>query len=114
MAGVGETLVSAAVEKVCDKLIDLLAEQLHLLWNFKDDMEYMKSTMLMIKAVLSDAEKRSLEEDSVRLWLRRLKSAAYDIDDMLSDFEASIPPKIARRRDNIRQKVFLSLVSLKI
>jgi Rx N-terminal domain len=56
MGGVGETLVSAAVEKVCDKLIDLLAEQLHLLWNFKDDMEYMKSTMLKIKAVLSDAD----------------------------------------------------------
>jgi DNA-binding transcriptional regulator PaaX len=107
MARIGETLVSAVVERVCGKLIDFLAEPIELLWNLKDDMESMKSTMLTIQAVLSDAEKRSSRKEAVseRLWLRRLKSAAYEIDDMLSDFEAPIPPKMSRRRDIISQQV---------
>jgi Rx N-terminal domain len=111
MAGVGETLVSAVVHRVCEKLVDLLAEPFDLLWNLKDDVEYVQRKMHVIQAVLRDAEKRSLrkEAEPVRLWLRKLKAAAYDFDDILSDFEASIPHKMARRRDNLRQQVHLFL-----
>jgi len=40
-------------------------------------------------AVLKYAERRSIREDSVRLWLKRLKNAALDISDMLDKFEVS-------------------------
>jgi len=50
-------------------------------------MESIKSTLELVQAVLRDAERRSAREEAVSLWLKMLKNAAYDISDMLDDFE---------------------------
>jgi len=40
-----------------------------------------------ISAALQDAERRSVKEKSVQLWLKRLKNAAFDIPDLLDDYQ---------------------------
>jgi hypothetical protein len=89
MAGVAGLLTSALVKIVGDKLGSTIGQQANLVWNFSRDLEDMKDTLESMAAVLKDAERRSIREDSVRLWLKRLKNAALDISDMLDEFEVN-------------------------
>ena len=80
-------LTSAVVNIAKDKLASAIAEQANLLWNFGDDLENMNSVLESISAALQDAERRSVKEKSVQLWLKRLKNAAFDISDLLDDYQ---------------------------
>jgi Rx N-terminal domain len=51
----------------------------------------MTSTLLTIDAVLCEAEKRSLKDRAVHIWLKQLKLVSYEIDDLLTDFEIKDP-----------------------
>lgn len=83
MAGL---LASALVRVAINKLGSPIAEQASLMWNFSKDLDY-KGVLETISAALEDAERRSVKEKMVRLWLNRLKDAALDISDMLEDYD---------------------------
>lgn len=80
-------LTSAVVKIVGDKLNSAIEEQANLARNFGDDLEDMKYTMETMAAVFKDAEKQSVKNEIMRLWLKRLKYAALDISDMMDDYE---------------------------
>lgn len=88
VAEVGGMLASAVLKVATQKLGAAIAGRVMLQWNFDKDLEGMKATLESVDAVLRDAERRSIRDAAVRLWLRRLKDAAYDIPDMLDDLEA--------------------------
>lgn len=87
MATIGGLLASAIVKVASDKLGSFIAKQASLVWNVKKHMEDMKDTLETMAATLQDAEKQSIKDAEVRLWLKRLKNAAYDISDMLDEFQ---------------------------
>lgn len=87
MVGFAVVLIAPAVVKIAtDKLSTAIGERVGLLWNFRKDLEEMKDTMEAMAAVLKDAEQQSVRNESVRLWLKRLKDAAHDISDMMDDY----------------------------
>lgn len=86
MADVAGLLASAIVTQVGAKLGSVIGDQVSMLCCFEDDMEDMKATLESMEAVLEDAEKkRSIKEEEVRLWLKRLNNAALDISDMIDE-----------------------------
>ncbi|TVU05794.1 hypothetical protein EJB05_48977, partial [Eragrostis curvula] len=89
MVAVGELLASALVKIAIDKLCSAILGKASSMWNISKHLKDMKVTLETIGAVLHDAERRSIKEEEVRLWLKRLKAATYDISDMVDDFEAS-------------------------
>ncbi|KAJ3693770.1 hypothetical protein LUZ60_009250 [Juncus effusus] len=93
MAGVdvGEMLVSAVVSEVLDKLGSPVWMKIGSIWNLNDDLREVKKNLEMIEAVLSDAERKSITDKPICFWLKELKSAAYDIEDMMCEFETEIP-----------------------
>ncbi|KAL6638736.1 hypothetical protein ACP70R_023595 [Stipagrostis hirtigluma subsp. patula] len=102
MVPIGGLLVAAIIKMVGEKLGSAIGEQASLMWNVRKDMEEMKETLETIGAALEDAEERSVKEKEVRLWLKRLKDAAYHISDMLDDFQvestmAGILPTTVRK-----------------
>ncbi|KAK8273129.1 hypothetical protein V6Z12_D11G385000 [Gossypium hirsutum] len=68
------------------KLSSRALSQVGLCWNVKDDLDDLKSTVSTIKAVLLDAEERSVTSHLVKGWLEKLKDVLYDADDLLDDF----------------------------
>ncbi|KAL5999695.1 hypothetical protein ACLOJK_037980 [Asimina triloba] len=76
-----DALVSIALEK----LTHILGQQLTLLAGAKDELRRLQQTFQHIKAVIDDAERKQVTQDSVRVWLSNLKQVAYDIDDLLED-----------------------------
>ncbi|PUZ50843.1 hypothetical protein GQ55_6G097000 [Panicum hallii var. hallii] len=87
MADVAGLLASAIVTQVGSKLGSVIGDQVSMLCCFEDDMVDMKETLETIGATMEDAEKRSIKEKEVQLWLKRLKNAALDISDMIDEFQ---------------------------
>ncbi|XP_047056133.1 putative disease resistance protein RGA1 [Lolium rigidum] len=89
MAAFGSMLASAVIKVVVQELSSTIGSNIKMQKNFKKDLEEMRSTLESVEAVLKDAEKRSINDAAVRLWLERLKKAMYDISDMVIDFETN-------------------------
>jgi hypothetical protein len=87
LAVVGEALVSVVLKEVSRKLGSAIGQQIKARWNLERDLEDIKNTLGIVQAVLRDAERRSVREEAVNLWLKMLKDAAYDISDMFDEFE---------------------------
>nr|XP_023910004.1 disease resistance protein RGA2-like [Quercus suber] len=79
-----EALFSVA-KGITDKASNLLAQEIVLLWNLKDDMEKLNDTVLTISAVIQDAEEKQQHNNQVRVWLKRLNDALFEADDLLDD-----------------------------
>jgi hypothetical protein len=88
MVGVGELLASAALKQVAGMLgtaiWDAIASQLKL----SDELKYLRDTVATIVNVKSD--KRLMKDGDGRIWMRELKAAAYDMEDMVMEFEGDI------------------------
>ncbi|KAJ8648555.1 hypothetical protein MRB53_001578 [Persea americana] len=54
------------------------------------EAQKLKSTLSRIQALLNDAEARHFKEELVRLWLRELKDAAYDAEDIVDEVEYQV------------------------
>jgi aquaporin TIP len=89
MSGGAEMIAGAVVQRVAGMLGQAAWERVELLQRFIDDFEEMKGTLITVQAVTADAENRSQGSESVRLWLKKLKYAAYNIEDMIDELEAN-------------------------
>jgi len=96
MAELGSLLASAILKVVCQKIGLAIGDRIKLQDNFIDDLEGMKMTLESVAALLNDAERRSIDEEAVRLWLKRLKDAMYGIDDMMDEIEAGTKPAASK------------------
>ncbi|CAO2142967.1 unnamed protein product [Urochloa humidicola] len=116
MVGIGEMLAAPVIKEVVRKLPGVLQASVQgpvrRIRRFKEDLNDIKMTLESIKAAMADAEKRSINDDeSARLWLKRLKHAAYDISDMFDEFQHGSPPD--QQQDPSWFKVSMHLRNLK-
>ncbi|KAI5015889.1 hypothetical protein ZWY2020_059428 [Hordeum vulgare] len=85
MADIGVMIAAALLKEVVQQIGSLVGGQMQ--HNLDKDLKEMKMTLESIDALLKDAE-RANTNNSMRLWLNRLKDAMYGIADMIDDFEA--------------------------
>ncbi|TYJ12498.1 hypothetical protein E1A91_A11G355400v1 [Gossypium mustelinum] len=95
-----------AVELIT-KLTSFAASQIGLWWNVKDDLDDLKTTVSTIKAVLLDAEERSVTSHLIKDWLEKLKDALYDADDLLDDFSIQVLRKDRMSGNKLTKEVRL-------
>lgn len=92
MADIGGMLASAVLKVVTQQIGSIIGGQLKLPWDFSDDFRNLKMTLESMEAVLQDAERRSVKDAAVRLWLKRLQDAMYGISDILAQIETAAEP----------------------
>ena len=80
-----EGALFSVAKVITDKASNLLAQEIVLLWNLKDDMEKLNDTVLTISAVIQDAEEKQQHNNQVRVWLKRMNDALFEADDLLDD-----------------------------
>ncbi|WVZ71750.1 hypothetical protein U9M48_020296 [Paspalum notatum var. saurae] len=91
-------LASSIVQKVLAKIGHLILAEFALLVNLRADLKTMEGDFTTIRDVLSDAEARGGGGDAgVRDWLRRLRDVAYDIDDLLDEWNTDLCASRRRR-----------------
>ncbi|KAL6327604.1 hypothetical protein AAG906_021895 [Vitis piasezkii] len=90
MEVVGELLLSAAFQVLFDKLAssDFLtfARQEHI----HSQLKKWETQLFNIREVLNDAEDKQITSPSVKLWLADLRNLAYDMEDILDEFNTEM------------------------
>ncbi|KAB1671029.1 hypothetical protein [Gossypium barbadense] len=81
-----EAIASVIAAELIIKLSSRALSQVGLWWNLKHDIHDLRRTVCQIKAVLLDAEEKSVTDNLVKVWLEELKDVLYEADDLLDDF----------------------------
>lgn len=80
-------IAAALLKEVVQQIGSLVGGRIKLQQSLDKDLKEMKMTLESIEALLKDAEHANTN-NSMRLWLSRLRDAMYGIADMIDDFEA--------------------------
>ncbi|KAJ4835866.1 hypothetical protein Tsubulata_026062 [Turnera subulata] len=86
----GEIILTFALEETLKKVGSLAVEGIRLAWGFKGQLQKLKHSLDFVRAVLHDAEERQAREESVKLWLQKLRDVAYEADDVLDVFDYEV------------------------
>ncbi|PON93746.1 hypothetical protein TorRG33x02_104490 [Trema orientale] len=73
----------AVFQVIIDKLSNFGLAKLGSFLDFKDDVEKLKYTLLIVEAVLKDAEEKQVTKSTVRIWLSKLKVVTFDAEALL-------------------------------
>ncbi|XP_034703140.1 putative disease resistance protein At3g14460 [Vitis riparia] len=84
---VGEVFLSSLFEVVLDKLVATPLLEYARLQKVESTLEDWRKTLLHLQAVMNDAEQKQVNDTAVRMWLDDLKALAYDIEDVLDEFD---------------------------
>ncbi|XP_066373715.1 putative disease resistance protein RGA3 [Miscanthus floridulus] len=110
MAGVGELLASAALKQVSGMLGTAIWKAVASQLKLGDDLNALKDTVDSIHEGMVKLEKRLMKDGDVRVWMRELKAAAYDMEDMIMEFEGDI----LRNRDGSSPRAISIPVKLRL
>ncbi|CAN6696413.1 unnamed protein product [Malus baccata var. baccata] len=94
-----EVLISTLLEKLASMAYEYVAEEGKLVLNVEKEVEDFAGTLKAIQALLEDAERKQMEEASVRNWLDSLKEISYDMVDVLDDWNGEILRQQVEKRE---------------
>nr|TKR90882.1 hypothetical protein D5086_0000229680 [Populus alba] len=95
-----ELFLTFAMEETLTRVSSIAAEGIRLAWGLEGQLQKLEESLTMIKAVLKDAARRPVTDDSAKLWLEKLQDVAYDAEDVLDEFAYEI-----LRKDQKKGKV---------
>ncbi|XP_077217331.1 putative disease resistance protein RGA4 isoform X2 [Tasmannia lanceolata] len=85
-----DLFLSPLVDTIVGKLMDLIIQEIKLLWGVDEEVQNLSTTLSAIQAVLQDAEEQQVSSNAVKDWLRKLKDVAYDADDVVDEFTTEV------------------------
>ncbi|KAL9447357.1 hypothetical protein AB3S75_014928 [Citrus x aurantiifolia] len=84
-----DAIISPLVQQLTAMAAQETKEQVKLVTGVGKEVKKLNSNLRAIQAVLHDAEKRQVKEETVRLWLDQLRDACYDIEDVLGEWNTA-------------------------
>ncbi|KAL3839215.1 hypothetical protein ACJIZ3_023806 [Penstemon smallii] len=78
-----DALVSALVKTVLGSLNSAVVQEIGLAWGLKNELNSLESILDTVQLVLQDAESKQRKNEALQNWLRKLKNAAYDAENLL-------------------------------
>ncbi|KAL5718984.1 hypothetical protein ACHQM5_011828 [Ranunculus cassubicifolius] len=78
-------VLSPLLGVIFDKLSSPIVKQFSLTCGVIEEIEKLSSALSAIRAVLQDAEKMQISEAAIIDWLRKLKDAAYEANDIIDE-----------------------------
>ncbi|KAM7486596.1 hypothetical protein LguiA_002605 [Lonicera macranthoides] len=100
-----QALVNASVEILLKKVISRITYEILGACGLNEELKRLKGTLLMIQAVLNDAEIRQVKEQAISIWLNNLKLVAHEADCVLGEFAYEMVRRRAETRNHINKKV---------
>ncbi|MQL98515.1 hypothetical protein Taro_031221, partial [Colocasia esculenta] len=81
---------SGVVDVMKDYIFSRAKEEFKSVWYLKDEINGISDLVKTIKRVDEDAEKKQLQKEDVRNWVRDRKNAGYDMEDVLDDYRVMV------------------------
>ncbi|CAL9087042.1 unnamed protein product, partial [Musa acuminata var. zebrina] len=84
---VGEWFAGYFVDKLLNMVSSHFADNRDLLVGVEEKLKDLQARLPRIQAVINAAEGRPIRDAALANWMRELKDAAYEADDILDEFE---------------------------
>ncbi|XVF86596.1 hypothetical protein PTKIN_Ptkin18bG0055200 [Pterospermum kingtungense] len=86
-----KSIVSAVLERLGSSIMipDEIKHNVRVALILEEEIRKMASNFQEIRYVLQDAETKQLKDINVRNWLQKLKDVAYDVDDVLDEWNTA-------------------------
>ncbi|XP_047979505.1 disease resistance protein RGA2-like [Salvia hispanica] len=85
-----DAIISEVVGRIATILEDKIRYEVNLVRGVKDELQNLSKKFNTIREVLDDAEKRGVKDQSVKSWLKKLKATAYEMEDILDEWNYSL------------------------
>ncbi|XP_077226113.1 putative disease resistance protein RGA4 [Tasmannia lanceolata] len=79
-------MVDAIVNILFENLNSLIQNEFQLLGGVKKDMEKLQRVIQRIRLIIPNGEAKAFRDEALKDWLTKLSDAAYDADDIFSDW----------------------------
>ncbi|XP_061996389.1 disease resistance protein RGA2-like [Rosa rugosa] len=99
-------------QELLKKVASLAAQEFDLVWGFNGEITKLRESVLMLEAVLRDAEHPQQDQgEAVKLWMKKLEDIAQHADDVLDDNGYELLRRKVQLRNQMKKKVqdFFSL-----
>ncbi|XP_050284279.1 putative disease resistance protein RGA4 [Quercus robur] len=90
---------------IIGKAGNLALKEIVLIWSVNDEITKLGETVSIIKAVLLDAEAKQDNSEAIKLWLKSLKDAMCDADDLLDEISTETLRQEVKTRDKKAKEV---------
>ena len=83
---VGGAFLSAFLQVLFDRMASHEVIEFFRQWKLNNEpLRKLKTTLLLINAVLNDAEEKQIKDSAIKGWVNELKDAAYQAQDLLDE-----------------------------
>ncbi|KAL3830671.1 hypothetical protein ACJIZ3_019473 [Penstemon smallii] len=109
-----DALVSALVKTVLGSLNSAAVQEIGLAWGLKNELNSLESILDTVHLVLQDAESKQRKNEALQNWLRKLKNAAYDAENLLDQIATEgLRRRVASERGKLITHKLNSFASLR-
>jgi len=108
-----ESLLLPVVHGVVSKAADALVQSVTRMWGVDKERRRLERHLVLVyvQSLLADAEAKSETNHAVRTWMKELKAAAYQADDVLDDFQYEALRREAESGQSTARKVLSKFTS---
>ncbi|KAL4601071.1 hypothetical protein ACB092_11G245500 [Castanea dentata] len=98
-------------QTIIENLGSLAFEKIGSMWGVKDEFEKLKDTVSAVHVVLLDAKEQQDKSHRVKHWIKKLRDAVYDADDLLIEFYTKDMRQRVMGGDEMAERVHTSLTT---
>ncbi|GLT37662.1 hypothetical protein SLA2020_119660 [Shorea laevis] len=84
-----DALVSAILQQLTTIIYEEVKQEVKLVTSVGKEIKSLESNFKSIHALLDDAEEKQMKDESIKIWLERLKEVCYDIEDVLDEWNTA-------------------------
>ncbi|GLT98095.1 hypothetical protein SLE2022_156170 [Rubroshorea leprosula] len=85
-----DQLKTTIIDHLKTTIIDQAEEEVKLLVGVREEVEKLERNLDAVLSVLAHAEQKKITDKLVKIWLDRLKEAAYDMEDALDEWRSRL------------------------
>ncbi|KAL1538549.1 putative disease resistance protein RGA4 [Salvia divinorum] len=85
-----DAMISGVVERIAALIEEQIRYEVNLVRGVEKELPELSDKLETIRNVLDDAEKRGVNDRNIKRWLKKLEATAYEMDDILDEWNYSL------------------------
>ncbi|XP_075657875.1 putative disease resistance protein RGA3 [Castanea sativa] len=85
-----EGLVTDLISQLISVVVREAEQEIRLVVGVEKEIEKLKDNLRTVQAVLNDAEKKQVTDDTVKVWLEKLNNVCYKIEDVVDEWNTEL------------------------
>ncbi|KAL7140402.1 hypothetical protein ABFS83_09G118300 [Erythranthe nasuta] len=85
-----EAIITVVLTQITTIIDQQIRQEFRLVSGVEKEIKKLESEFKSLRAVLADAEKRQVKDQTIKIWLEKLADVSYDAEDLLSEWITAV------------------------